>query len=113
MKIRTLTYFGYTWLIAAGGLIVIGILGMIVTSDSLGEAWEKITTIFNPLNFINTVLIIFMLSPGLFALNWAENSGDHHKTSRRKEFVRSLILLALTVSVVALIAAILALPNKP
>ena len=66
--IIVLKVFGYIWLVGAGVLIMIGMIG----------AWMKngfsgLQELLSPYNVVNWLVTAITLAPGLGALMWAKN----------------------------------------
>ena len=65
--IKILQGFGYVWLILAGILIFMGIIGVWIKSGFSG-----VQAILSPFNIINWLVMVITLAPGIGALMWAE-----------------------------------------
>jgi len=58
-----LKIFGYTWLVLAGLIITVGIIGVWIK-----EGFSGVQNLLSPFNVINYVVTLFTLAPGLGAL---------------------------------------------
>jgi len=65
--IKILQGFGYVWLILAGILIFMGIIGVWIKTGFSG-----VQAILSPFNIINWLVMVITLAPGIGALMWAE-----------------------------------------
>jgi hypothetical protein len=61
--IIVLKIFGYTWLVLAGLIITVGIIGVWIK-----EGFSGVQNLLSPFNVINYVVTLFTLAPGLGAL---------------------------------------------
>ena len=69
---RTLTNFiwaGITFILVVN---LFGIVGLFMSADSYGRALQEVREIYSPLNVINWLLELVILSPALVAYVWRE-----------------------------------------
>jgi len=66
--IKLVKVLGYVWLVAAGLLILAGIVGV-----WLQDGFSGVQDLLSPFNVVNYLVTIITLAPGLAAVMWADN----------------------------------------
>ena len=69
---RTLTNFIWAWITFILVVNLFGIVGLFMSADSYGWALQEVREIYSPLNVINWLLELVILSPALVAYVWRE-----------------------------------------
>ena len=69
---RTLTSFIWAWITFILIVNLFGIVGLFMSADSYGQALQEVREIYTPLNVINWLLELLILSPVLVAYVWRE-----------------------------------------
>ena len=69
---RTLTNFIWAWITFILVVNLFGIVGLFMSADSYGRALQEVREIYSPLNVINWLLELVILSPALVAYVWRE-----------------------------------------
>jgi len=67
MGVKALRAFGYVWLVLAGLLILVGIVGV-----WMKEGFGGVQTLLSPFNIANWFVTVLTLAPGIAALMWAD-----------------------------------------
>ena len=73
---RTLTSFIWAWITFILIVNLFGIVGLFMSADSYGQALQEVRQIYSPLNVINWLLELLILSPAL-ALMCGESSVEN------------------------------------
>jgi hypothetical protein len=69
---RTLTSFIWAWITFILVVNLFGIVGLFMSADSYGQALQEVREIYSPLNVVNWLLELVILSPALVAYVWRE-----------------------------------------
>jgi hypothetical protein len=67
---QTLTSFIWVWLTLILLLNIFGIVGLFMSADSGEQALHQVQEIYSPLNVMNWLLELLILSPALIAYVW-------------------------------------------
>lgn len=67
---KFLTWFAYAWFTIAVLLNILAIFSAFMMADSVWGAWETIQEWYSPINVVNYIAEIGVLSPGLAAIWW-------------------------------------------
>lgn len=74
MGVKALRAFGYVWLVLAGLLILVGIIGV-----WMKEGFGGVQTLLSPFNIANWFVTVLTLAPGIAALMWADKIEARHR----------------------------------
>ena len=67
-----LTWFIRVWVALAVVVNLISISGLILTSPSLWDGWQRVAEIYNPFNVWNVIMEVALFSPAVGAYCWRE-----------------------------------------
>jgi hypothetical protein len=74
MGVKALRAFGYVWLVLAGLLILVGIIGV-----WMKEGFGGVQTLLSPFNIANWFVTVLTLAPVIAALMWADKIEARHR----------------------------------
>lgn len=71
--VRAVTVFMWAWVALDLAVNALAIVGLVIGGPTLQEGWENVAAVFNPLNVVNVLWQLLLVSPAVVAAFWREH----------------------------------------